>query len=208
VGSVEEAPPEAFPSAEAVKVALEEALLKLSAEGTQIDSVTIAGNGEPTLHPELAELVEAAVVLRDGLMPGARLSVLTNGSTLHLSGVVEALNRLDERVVKLDAGDWASLRAVNLPHRSFDLDRMISSLPNLVDCVIQSMFVRGRVDNTTDEAVAAWIARVAQIAPLAVQIYSLDRVPADRSLEVVPEAHLRIIARKCEAAVGVPCEVY
>jgi hypothetical protein len=70
------------------------------------------------------------------------------------------------------------------------------------------MFVQGRVDNTTDEVVAAWIAKVAQIRPLAVQAYTLDRIPADKSLEPAPMARLNAIARRCREATGVACEVY
>lgn len=208
VGSLDGAPEEAFPTVEAVASALDDALSKMAGQGNRADSITFAGNGEPTLHPRFPELVEAVAAQRDRLMSGARLSILTNGSTLHLPHIVEALNRLDERMVKLDAGDERSLREVNLPHRSFDLDRMVSGISKLTDCVVQSMFVRGRVDNTTDGVVEAWVEKVGQIAPLRVQVYSLDRVPADRSLEPVPLDRLRAIASLCQARAGVPCEVY
>lgn len=208
VGAFEAPHQEAFPSVEAVGKALQDALEKLAAEGAGLDSLTFAGNGEPTLHPSFLELVEVTMALRDRLMPGARLSVLTNGSTLHRPDVVRALNLLDERVVKLDAGDERSIRAVNLPHESFSLEGMIGSISSLVDCVLQSMFVRGRVDNTAEDVVLAWAQKVKEVAPLIVQIYSLDRVPADFSLEIVPQEELKAIARLCETLTGVPCEVY
>ena len=208
VGDVGEVPDEVFPSVGAVGEALEEALEELVADGTRLDSLTIAGNGEPTLHPELAELVDVVAAVRDRLVPQVKLSILTCGSTLHRPEVLEALNRLDERHVKLDAGDPETLWAVNLPHPPFDLDRMIAHIPGLTDCILQSMFVQGRVDNTTDEVVAAWIAKVAQIRPLAVQAYTLDRIPADKSLEPTPMARLNAIARRCREATGVACEVY
>lgn len=208
VSAFEATPQESFPSVEDVGGALREALEKFASGGVVLDSLTFAGNGEPTLHPAFLELVEETRALRDRLMPGALLSVLTNGSTLHRPDVVRALNLLDERVVKLDAGDERSIRAVNLPHESFDLEGMIASIPKLVDCVLQSMFVRGRVDNTAEDVISAWAEKVAQIAPLNVQIYSIDRVPADLSLEIVPKEELKAIAHRCESMTGVPCEVY
>ncbi|MFQ6671914.1 MAG: radical SAM protein [Candidatus Tectimicrobiota bacterium] len=203
-----EAPAEVFPAVEAVGEALEEALEALAAAGTRLDSLTFAGNGEPTLHPAFAELVDVVAAIRDRLVPHVRLAILTNGSTLHRPDVLEALNRLDERQVKLDAGDPTTLRAVNQPHRSFDLERLVASIPRLSDCILQSMFVQGRVDNTTDEVVAAWVAKVAEVRPIAVQLYTLDRIPADRNLAPVPRARLEAIARWCRASTGVACEVY
>jgi wyosine [tRNA(Phe)-imidazoG37] synthetase (radical SAM superfamily) len=208
VGNLAEAPVDAFPSVEEVAYALEETLRKLAKEGKGVDSITFAGNGEPTLHPQFLELVKAAIAQRDRLMPKARISILTNGSTLNRPHVIQGLNMIDERMVKLDAGDIGSVRDINLPHPSFDLEGMISSISTLTDCVLQSMFVRGRIDNTTQEVVEAWIERVGQITPQAVQVYSIDRVPADGSLEVVPEDTLRAIASCCQARTGVPCEVY
>jgi wyosine [tRNA(Phe)-imidazoG37] synthetase (radical SAM superfamily) len=208
VGDVGDAPEEAFPSVAAVGAELEEALENLVSDGTRLDSITFSGNGEPTLHPEFAELVAVAVAIRDRLAPKVKLSVLTCGSTLHHAEVCLALNRLDERQVKLDAGDPETLRAVNLPHPPFDLNRMIAHIRALTDCIIQTIFVQGRVDNTTDQAVAAWIERVAEIRPLAVQLYTLDRIPADRRLQPAPRARLQAIALWCQEATGVACEIY
>lgn len=208
VGDAAEVSEGAFPSPKDVSSALEEALEGLASKGTFVDSLTFAGNGEPTLHPKFPELVDSAASIRDRLMPGSKLSVLTNGSTVHRSEVLDALNRLDDRIVKLDAGDAETIGDVNIPHRSFDLERMISHIPRLTDCVLQSMFVEGRVDNTSDDVVARWISRVGQINPLSVQVYTLDRIPADRGLIPVDRERLRSIARRCQETVGVACEVY
>ncbi|MCZ6701061.1 MAG: radical SAM protein [bacterium] len=208
VGDVGEAPAELFPTVEAVGAALEEALERLASDGTRIDSLTFAGNGEPTLHPEFSELVDVVAAVRDRLAPEVKLSILTSASTIHRPEVLEALNRLDERQVKLDAGDPETIQAVNLPHRPFDLQRMIAHISGLTDCIVQSMFVQGRVDNTTDDIVAAWIDKVEQIRPLAVQLYTLDRIPADTQLKIVPRDRLDAIAGWCQESTGVACEVY
>src|SRR3990167_2968020 len=36
---------------------IEEAFVRHALEGTSVDCITLAGNGEPTLHPDIEELV-------------------------------------------------------------------------------------------------------------------------------------------------------
>ncbi|MDR2848033.1 MAG: radical SAM protein, partial [Bacteroidales bacterium] len=46
-----------LPSRENVRQALETKLDEMSKAGTQPDSITFAGNGEPTIHPEFAGVI-------------------------------------------------------------------------------------------------------------------------------------------------------
>lgn len=53
---------------------------------------------------------------------------------------------------------------------------------------VQTMFLRGefdgqRVDNTTEEEVAAWLRLIGEIGPRQVMVYSLDRDTPCRTLE-------------------------
>ena len=76
---------------------------------------------------------------------------------------------------------------------------------------VQTMFLRGefdgqRVDNTTEEEVAAWLRLIGEIGPRQVMVYSLDRDTPCRTLEKVPREELRAIAARVEA-LGIPCSV-
>ncbi len=70
------------------------------------------------------------------------------------------------------------------------------------DAVLQALFVTGRVDNTTEEEVDAWLALVKEINPRQVQIYTLDRGPADRDLRPVSKTVLEAIARRVRRTTG------
>ena len=48
---------EDLPAVETITVAIESALTELSVTGKSIDSITICGNGEPTLHPHLKDVL-------------------------------------------------------------------------------------------------------------------------------------------------------
>ena len=73
------------------------------------------------------------------------------------------------------------------------------------------MFLRGefdrqRVDNTTEEEVAAWLRLIGEIGPRQVMVYSLDRDTPCQTLEKVPREELQAIAARVEA-LGIPCSV-
>ena len=168
---------------------------------TPVDHITLAGNGEPTLHPAFGRIVDGLIEVRNHRAPGTPLAVLSNGSTLHRSDVVEALARFDERHMKLDAGDATTLLRVNACPIS--LGRLLAGLRDLGNVIVQAMFVRdanGAVDNTTPEALGSWIDALRRVRPAAVHIYSLDRKPAVSSIGPVNRVDLERIADKVAAA--------
>jgi wyosine [tRNA(Phe)-imidazoG37] synthetase (radical SAM superfamily) len=199
---------DSWPSPASVAKAAAQALQRLKGHAELVDRLTFAGNGEPTLHPQFEQVVEAVCDMRDRVAPGLPVAVLSNSSTLDRPGIVAALARLDERYMKLDAGDAALLRRVNAAQVPFD--RLVADLGQLRDIVVQSMFVKdrlGRIDNATDLAVANWIAVLHRIAPHAVQVYTIDRAPAWPYLQAIPTARLEEIGRRLRAA-GVPADVF
>jgi wyosine [tRNA(Phe)-imidazoG37] synthetase (radical SAM superfamily) len=104
-----------LPSPDEVANAIEPALPRLSHDRQTVDSITICGNGEPTLYPNLAEVIETARRLRDRYFPKARLAILSNSSTLGNKTVREALESLDLKIMKFDAGSEEMFRRLNHP---------------------------------------------------------------------------------------------
>jgi len=199
---------EHWPSAVTVAKAVAAALRSLAAQGDRIDRLTLAGHGEPTMHPKIKEVVAALRKVRDDLAPGVPLAVLSNASTLDRADVREALAGLDERYMKLDAGDTATLRSVN--GSPLSIEQLVIGLKKVPDIVIQAMFVKdrtGRVDNTGDLTVINWVGALDRIRPKAVQIYTIDRTPAFPYLQPVPAARLRDILQRVRLA-GFACDVF
>ena len=75
-------PKKPLPTREEVRTALEERLKSMSANGPVPDVLTFAGNGEPTLHPHFAEIIEDTRALRDRYFPKAKISVLSNATQI------------------------------------------------------------------------------------------------------------------------------
>jgi wyosine [tRNA(Phe)-imidazoG37] synthetase (radical SAM superfamily) len=175
----------------------------------EIDAITVAGNGEPTLHPAFVPIADALFHARERHAPKARLALLSNGSTLHRPEVVHALRRFDTRSMKLDAGDATTFRLMNGPQ--IPLGRLVGDLRAVGRLTLQSMFVQdaaGVVDNTTPQAVDAWLEAVGRIRPEGVDICTLDRTPArESSLQRVPAGLLEEIAGRVRA-LAVPARVF
>ena len=175
---------------------------------SEVDSITIAGNGEPTMSPHLNEIVDIVTEARDRNWPQARTVVLTNGTLLQKSSVRSALAKLDYRVVKLDAGTNWILDELNRPTAHLSMNELCRRVSMLPEIVIQSMFVHGPVDNTGPHQIDAWAGWIQQLAPQCVQIYSLDRTPAKNWVRVVPRNELENIARYVESMTGIRALVF
>jgi wyosine [tRNA(Phe)-imidazoG37] synthetase (radical SAM superfamily) len=197
-----------WPSAEDVGAGLRKTLLELQAKGERLDCITLAGNGEPTLHPDFLEVVRAILSARDEAMPGVRVDILSNAAHLDRPGVVEGLNLLDERYMKLDAGSEEQFLNMNSPVTETGIWDVLQNLPKLKDFVVQAMFTHGRRDNTDSKSVIDWIQAVKRVKPRSVQIYSVDRFPADTKIHAVERGLLEEIAQALTAQTGIPAEVF
>ncbi len=197
-----------WPSAPQVADGLRNTLLDLNAKGRKLDCITLAGNGEPTLHPDFLEVVRAILAVRDEVMPGVRCDILSNAAHLDRIDVVKGLNLLDERYMKLDAGSDGQFLNMNSPVTEIGIWDIMTSLSKLTDFTVQAMFTHGRRDNTDEKSVVDWIQAVKRVKPKAVQIYSVDRFPADSKIHRVERKLLEEIGRAVTAQTGVPAEVF
>lgn len=72
-----------LPTRNEVAEQLEVKLLNLKANKNFPDSITFAGNGEPTIHPEFSGIIHDTIKLRDKFFPEADVTVLSNSSMIH-----------------------------------------------------------------------------------------------------------------------------
>ncbi|MEJ2597318.1 MAG: radical SAM protein [Anaerolineales bacterium] len=194
----------AFPSMEEVLNAVEVALQgKL-----EFDYLTFSGNGEPTLHPSFAEIVFEVRILRDRIRPEVKLAVLSNSSTVHLFIVREALALVDVPIMKLDAGDVHTLTAINRPAAGVSLEQIITGLKELPELVVQSVLIDGKVSNIWGTPYEAWLSAMADLDPVRIQIYSIDRPVPEAEVEKVKPVMLQRVAREIEGLTGIQVQAY
>jgi wyosine [tRNA(Phe)-imidazoG37] synthetase (radical SAM superfamily) len=162
--------------------------------------ITFSGNGEATLHPDFAAIVDAVIAVRDRVGSAAKTAILSNSTGLGSAEVRRALQKLDLRLMKLDAGTPEVLERINRPAAGIDLKGITEGLGQLGDITLQSAFVEGEVTNATEEDIETWLRRVKKIRPNEVQVYSLENAPAMSTLVGVPLPRLEAIVRRLEEA--------
>ena len=146
--------------------------------------------------------------IRAGRAPGTKLAIVSNGSTLDRIEVRRALSQLDQRIMKLDAGDATTFRTIN--GACLPLGRLISGLRYLGDIDLQSRFVRNddrTIDNTCPAALEAWLSVVRTIRPRAVQVCGWEWPSRAARLSDVPVDELASIAARVQS-IGIPATVY
>lgn len=193
-----------LPGPDEVGEALEEVLV----QRIDLDYITFSGNGEPTLHPQFDKIVDLVVKIRNQHFPGKRIAVLSNSSMLHKKQVLNALRKIDLRIMKLDCGNPQTFLKFNRPHASIDYGEIAGNLKEMNGIVIQAMLGNGELGNAKDEQVMDWIDRIAEIKPDSVQLYSLENPPAEESLGSVETNKLKKIAQMTREKTGIKVEIY
>ena len=202
-----------LPTREEVKTALEIKLKEMASQNELPDVITFAGNGEPTLHPQFAEIIDDTLNLRDLYAPSARVAVLSNSTMLFKPEVVEALKKVEDNILKLDSAITETIQLMDAPVGHFDLDKVVKQLASFNGkLVIQTMFLRGTVDgkqfdNTTVSEVAAWIGLLKQINPERVMIYTIARDTPSGLLEKASLDDLNKIAVQVKEQLNIDVEV-
>ena len=197
-----------WPSPARIEAVVSRRLRNAAAAGEIIDRLTVAGHGEPTLHPEFEEIAERLSRVRDELAPGIRLAILSNSTTAGSPDVRRGLALFDEPHMKLDAGDPITYARINGPGTS--IGTIVDALRDLPRIIVQAMFVTdpgGRIDNTVEGAVTEWLGAIEAIQPSCVQVYSIARPPARQELKPAPAHRLREIAERVRS-LGIPADVF
>lgn len=175
---------------------------------SDLQAITLSGNGEPTLYPEFDELVNELKIARNEITPQAKLVVLSNGAHLDSKKVISGMNELDVRVLKLDAGNDKLMKVLNAPLVRRNLAQLLSGTKKLKDCVIQSLFVKGSIENTSASDIEDWVEMVGMIKPIGVQLMTITREPVDKALQPVDEDMLYSIAFKLKKRTQLEATVY
>jgi len=164
-----------LPRTEDVRKALTEKLEECLAANTPIDSITFSGDGEPTLNPDFPDIIDVTLSLRDRYYPQAKVSVLSNATQLSRKGVFEALRKVDNPILKLDAPTDGGAALVNRPVGRYHVEDIVRDLSRFGgDFILQTMFLQGD-GFATEDWVGPWMDLVRRLRPREVMVYTIDR---------------------------------
>ncbi len=198
---------------EEIRQALEDTLIEMKKSSQKPDNITFAGNGEPTIHPDFAHIIDDTIVLRDKYFPNAKISVLSNATQIHKQSVINALNKVDQNILKLDTAIDKTYQLINRPKAKLNVATLVERMKVFNgNLFIQTLFIKGNYkgeyfDNTTDYEVDKWIELLQQIKPKSVMIYPIARDTPHSDLEKIDSLCLDAIGERLKKA-GFDTQVY
>ena len=174
-----------LPTAEKVRTDLERMLKKLAAVGTPVDSITFSGDGEPTLNPEFPRIIDDTLRLRDQYYPQAKVSVLSNATRVHIPEVFNALRKVDNPIMKIDAPTNELIEKINMPAPGYDIARVIEALKQFEgNFVLQTCMLRGNgFDSARPEVIFPMMDIVRLLKPREWMVYTIDRATPMQGLQ-------------------------
>jgi wyosine [tRNA(Phe)-imidazoG37] synthetase (radical SAM superfamily) len=201
-----------LPLREEIQIELKRALFKYKLSGKTVDTITFAGNGEPTLHPFFPAIIDDTLLLRKELFPDVKIAVLSNATFIGRKDVHLALSKIDYNILKLDSVNEETIKIINCPQGNFSLSKLIQELHAFKEnLTIQTLFLKGEhngfyFDNTSDDEIANWIDVLNDLKPKLVMIYTIARETPIKSVYKISDTKLNEIAKKVEK-IGIPVTV-
>jgi len=189
-----------LPSREEIRNRLEEKLLQIRDNRTMLGRITFAGNGEPTLHPDFAGIIADTIGIRDRIVPGVKIAVLSNASNLDNPEIFDALGRIEMNILKLDSANEQTVKLMNQPPLGYRVDRVIEGMMRYRGrFILQTLFVKGEfggihVDNSGEKEVKSWLEVVKKVRPEMVMIYTIARDTPIQTLQKIKSEILDNIA--------------
>lgn len=150
-----------------------------------IDSITFSGDGEPTINPDFPEMIDLTLELRDKYYPQAKVSVLSNATMVMKDSVFNALRKVDNPIMKIDAPTTELAVRINRPYPGYSVESVVGSLKRFDgDFVLQTMFLKSPdFDSSSPEVLDGWMNIVRELRPREIMVYTVDRETPQKGLE-------------------------
>ncbi len=154
-----------------------------------LDSITLAGSGEPTLSLSLGKVINC--VKKE--YPEYTLSVLTNASLMTDETVRKELASADRVIPTLTSVYQQTFERIHLPHPSLRIDAIVEGMVQFRKIYAGTLWLEVFVIpgmNTMAEELAGLRTAIERIDPDLVQLNTLDRPPAEGWVETATDAEL------------------
>ena len=188
------------------------------AELLELKEVALSGDGEPTMCPNFAEVVQAVVHLRAQIsFPSFTVVVITNATGLDQPTVRRGLHFLtpqDEVWAKLDVGTQEAMQRIN--RTTVSLKKVLHNILLLArerPVVIQSLFPMIAGIGPSDEEIEEYVQRLRELkdggAQISlVQVYSAHRPAILTHCGHLQLKHLSRIVHRVRDVTGLKAEVF
>jgi wyosine [tRNA(Phe)-imidazoG37] synthetase (radical SAM superfamily) len=179
-----------FPSVQEIISAIKYSFLKHS----KIDVITITCNGEPTLYPNLDELVDEINKIKNN----TKTLILSNGSTIYKKNIFKTLLKIDTVKLSLDCVSKKCFKKLDRHNISVETEKIVPAMCEFSkqtknNLVLEVLFVKDL--NDEDEELELLYKSIVLINPKRIDIGTIDRPPAYK-VKPVSYEFLEYVANK------------
>jgi wyosine [tRNA(Phe)-imidazoG37] synthetase (radical SAM superfamily) len=137
------------------------------------------------MNPDFPQIIDKTLQLRDKFYPHAKVSVLSNATLIAREAIFQALCKVDNPIMKIDASSDQLIRKINKPAGSYNLDDIVDGLKRFDgNFILQTMFLRSEdFDTVADGALERWMDIVRELRPREVMVYTIDRETPQSNLQ-------------------------
>jgi len=164
-------------------------LTNVLASRPHLDSITLAGSGEPTLSLSLGKVINCV----KNEYPEYTVCVLTNGSLLTEPDVQEELVCADRVIPTLTSASQETFERIHRPHISLRIEAIITGMVQFRKMYSGALWLEVFIIpgvNTTTEELAVLKDAIERINPDRVQLNTLDRPPAEEWVQAATDTEL------------------
>ncbi len=200
--------PGQFPTQAVVVTTAARKLIELSKAGEKLQTLLLQGERDPMLHPDIREIAENLRELCNKWYPKAHFALEADALRLDTAEYRHLLTLFHRPIVRFEAGTQKVFGALS-GEKPQALKQAVENLQRieLERWVLQARFQKGPVDNSTEAEVRAWVAHLKSLRPAQVQIYTVPKGHADKTLKPVTKARLEAIAGEVTEKTGLAVEI-
>ncbi len=134
----------------------------------KVDVVTLTANGEPTLYPYLSELIDEINKIKNS----TKTLILTNSATLTEPKVFDALLKLDQVKLSLDALSNDVFKKIDRPHEKIDVELIAKKVIEFSKVFKGELFIEILFVHTLNDT----LQEVSKLNALLLQLKNLSRI--------------------------------
>ncbi|MDY6827532.1 MAG: radical SAM protein [Bacillota bacterium] len=163
------------------------------AQKPELDYITFAGSGEPTLNNKMGQVIE---FLKNSY-PHYHICVLTNGTLFSDPAIRAEVLKADLIIPSLDAATEKTFQQINRPHPKLNCSKIIAGLVDLRhefagEIRLEIFIVPGL--NDTNKELQAIKETIEKINPHRIQLGTLDRPGTENWVQAADKEKMQQIA--------------
>lgn len=162
-----------------------------------LDYITFSGNGEPTLHSRLGEIVDFV----KNNYPKYKMCLITNSTLLGEADVVEQIKNIDLIIPSFDASLQNDYNKINRPLEGQNINQFVDSLVNFSQGTKAVIWLEIFIipnGNDSPESIQAFRDAVIRIKPDKIQLNTLDRPGTENCVQSPTQESIDIFVNALE----------